>query len=178
MTASVQANIPDGQEIFNRVFIGGLSRETSELELETFFSSFGEVVDVRIVCDRKTGLNKGYGFVTFATTIARNELLKKGTVDYKNGRKLRLRKAVKKELSSQFLAGESSSQNGAVMAQQIVLVPVTNEFSTYQTPVSIPPPTYYQVPTAQTCLPAVCVQTTQPSYTTCVPSYNTCVYYY
>lgn len=33
--------------------------QTSELELETFFSAFGEVVDVRIVCDRKTGLNKG-----------------------------------------------------------------------------------------------------------------------
>lgn len=36
--------------------------QTSELELENFFSSFGEVVDVRIVCDRKTGLNKGWGF--------------------------------------------------------------------------------------------------------------------
>jgi len=38
---------------------------------------------VRMVCDRKTGFNKGYGFVTFATTFARNEFLKKGTVDYR-----------------------------------------------------------------------------------------------
>lgn len=37
------------------------------------------------------------------------------------------------------------------------MVPVANKFSTYQTPVSIPPPTYYQVPTTQTCLPAVYV---------------------
>lgn len=35
MTASVQGNIPEGQEIFNRVFTGGLSRETSELDLKT-----------------------------------------------------------------------------------------------------------------------------------------------
>lgn len=33
--------------------------QTSELELENFFSTFGEVTDVRIVCDRKTGFNKG-----------------------------------------------------------------------------------------------------------------------
>ena len=30
------------------------------------------------------------------------------------------------------------------MALQIVLVPAANEFSTYLTPVSVPPPTYYQ----------------------------------
>lgn len=35
MTASVQGNIPEGQEIFNREFTGGLSRETSELDLKT-----------------------------------------------------------------------------------------------------------------------------------------------
>jgi len=32
MTTSEQANIPEGQEIFNRVFVGVLSREMSELE--------------------------------------------------------------------------------------------------------------------------------------------------
>lgn len=37
---------------------------------------------MRIVCDRKTGFNKGYGVVTFPTTFARNEFLKKRTVDY------------------------------------------------------------------------------------------------
>lgn len=83
ITTSVQANILEGQEIFDRVFIEDLSRETIELELETLFWSFGEVVDVRIVCDRKTGLNKGFGYVTFETTIVCNELLKNGMVDSK-----------------------------------------------------------------------------------------------
>lgn len=125
ITTSVQANILEGQEIFDRVFIEDLSRETIELELETRFWSIGEVVDVRIVCDRKTGLNKGCGYVTFETTIVCNELLKNGMVDYKNRRRLRLRKAVKKEASSQFLVGETSlsSQTGSVS------VPVANEFS-------------------------------------------------
>ncbi|XP_068720933.1 uncharacterized protein [Montipora capricornis] len=130
-SATPAANIamPEGQEIINRVFIGGLARDTSELDLENFFSSFGEVVDVRIVCDRKTGLNKGYGFVTFSSTGARDKLLKRGTVDYKGGRKLRLRKAVKKEAAGQFVQYHnggtlSTAQNGGVVANQIVLIPL------------------------------------------------------
>ncbi|XP_068689960.1 protein boule-like [Montipora foliosa] len=150
-SATPAANIamPEGQEIINRVFIGGLARDTSELDLENFFSSFGEVVDVRIVCDRKTGLNKGYGFVTFSSTGARDKLLKRGTVDYKGGRKLRLqkavkkegtvdykggrklrlRKAIKKEASGQFVQYHnggtlSTAQNGGVVANQIVLIPL------------------------------------------------------
>lgn len=53
-------------------------------------------------------LNEGYGFVNFATTMAHNRRLKKGMVDSKKGRKLRFRKAVKKEASKQFLVGENS----------------------------------------------------------------------
>ena len=34
--------------------------QTTELELEVFFSDFGTVKDVRIVTDRKTGECKGY----------------------------------------------------------------------------------------------------------------------
>ena len=74
-------SIPDRQEIVQRVFIGGFVRDTSGLELKKFFSTFGEVVGVRIVCDGKTGLNKGYGFVTFTAMQACDDLLKKGTVD-------------------------------------------------------------------------------------------------
>ena len=60
MTLSASVSIPKGQEIINRVFIRVLSGDTSELELEleNFFSAFGEVVDVRIVCNRKSGFNK------------------------------------------------------------------------------------------------------------------------
>lgn len=58
---------------------------------------------MRIVCDRKTGFNKGYGFVTFATTFARNAFLKKGTVDYIKMEEAEVHKAVKKEASSRKL---------------------------------------------------------------------------
>ena len=34
-------------------------------ELKHYFSSFGDVVDLRIVKDRETGFSRGFGFVTF-----------------------------------------------------------------------------------------------------------------
>ena len=77
MTLCTSVSIPYGQEMVNRVFIGGLARDTSGLELNNFFSAFGEVVDVRIVCDCKTGCNNGCGFVSFTTMQACDYLLKK-----------------------------------------------------------------------------------------------------
>ena len=38
-----------------------------EPALYELFSPFGDIVDCRIICDRKTGAPKGYGFVTFST---------------------------------------------------------------------------------------------------------------
>ena len=52
MTSSPLVSIPDGQEIINRVYVGGLPGDTSELELEFFFPAF-EVRDVRSTAIRK-----------------------------------------------------------------------------------------------------------------------------
>jgi len=97
---------PDGGlEIPNRVFLGGIPMETTELELELFFSDFGSVKDVRIVTDRVTGECKGYGFVTFDEHEDVSTLFRKKTIIMK-GRKLRVRKAVRRN-GSQFTTDSS-----------------------------------------------------------------------
>jgi len=101
---------PDGGlEIPNRVFLGGIPTETTELELELFFSDYGMVKDVRIVTDRVTGECKGYGFVTFEETEDITVLLRKKTITMK-GKKLRLRKAVRRN-GSQFTSSDSSGSS-------------------------------------------------------------------
>ncbi|XP_031570880.1 deleted in azoospermia protein 1-like [Actinia tenebrosa] len=106
-----------------RVFVGGLARGTTELELENFFSDYGSVVDVRIVCDKRTGLNKGYGFVTYENKEVRDTLLKMGMVDFR-GRKLRLREAVRRKGSGQFDEPEPVLSTTDAQGVQWILVPL------------------------------------------------------
>ncbi len=45
------------------IYVGNLSKTTSEEALKTIFSKFGEVREVRLIKDRESGELRGYGFV-------------------------------------------------------------------------------------------------------------------
>ncbi|KAH9551730.1 hypothetical protein CY35_09G028300 [Sphagnum magellanicum] len=49
----------------SKLFIGGLAWATDEQTLKEAFSSFGEVIEAKIICDRDTGRSRGFGFVSF-----------------------------------------------------------------------------------------------------------------
>ncbi|XP_075950600.1 protein boule-like [Anarhichas minor] len=53
-----------GTIIPNRIFVGGIDCNVNESDLRYVFSQHGAVKEVKIVIDR-SGLSKGYGFVTF-----------------------------------------------------------------------------------------------------------------
>ncbi|GAA6225155.1 protein boule-like [Lates japonicus] len=53
-----------GTIIPNRIFVGGIDYKVNESDLRHFFSQHGTVKEVKIVIDR-SGMSKGYGFVTF-----------------------------------------------------------------------------------------------------------------
>ena len=46
-----------------KIYVGNLSRNTSEQELEAAFSAFGAIRSVAIIRDRYTGDSRGFGFV-------------------------------------------------------------------------------------------------------------------
>ena len=50
-----------------RCFVGGLAWATDDRSLEAAFSSYGEILDSKIINDRETGRSRGFGFVTFAS---------------------------------------------------------------------------------------------------------------
>ena len=45
------------------VFVGNLSFQTTESELQALFEQFGEISRVQIMTDRDTGRSRGFGFV-------------------------------------------------------------------------------------------------------------------
>lgn len=65
------------------VFIGGLSFDLSEGDIIAVFSQYGEIVNINLIRDRKTGKSKGFGFLCYQDQ--RSTIL---AVDNLNGIKL------------------------------------------------------------------------------------------
>ena len=65
-----------------KLFIGGISWETTEEKLRDYFKSYGEVAETVIMKDRATGRARGFGFVIFSDpTVADRVVLEKHTID-------------------------------------------------------------------------------------------------
>jgi len=48
----------------NKLFVGGISWDTTEDGLKEFFEQVGPVTEVKIITDKFSGRSKGFGFVT------------------------------------------------------------------------------------------------------------------
>ena len=52
----------------NKLFVGNLSFDTTENDLQDAFAAFGEVTETNLMMDRMTNRPRGFGFVTMATS--------------------------------------------------------------------------------------------------------------
>jgi len=60
-----------GQSSMNtKLYVGNLSFETTENDLQDAFAAFGAVNEVNLMMDRATGRSRGFAFVTMATPEA------------------------------------------------------------------------------------------------------------
>ncbi len=57
----------------NRLFVGNLSYQTMENDLQDYFSQAGVVTSVNLMLDRATGRSRGFAFVEFATAEEANK---------------------------------------------------------------------------------------------------------
>lgn len=49
----------------SNLYIGGLSYDTREEDLERAFDKFGQIAAARIITDRDSGRSRGFGFVQY-----------------------------------------------------------------------------------------------------------------
>ncbi|HRZ42686.1 MAG TPA: RNA-binding protein [Bacteroidales bacterium] len=52
------------------LFVAKMNRKTTPDDLKRLFEAYGEVLSVKIIQDRASGLSKGYGFIEMASEDA------------------------------------------------------------------------------------------------------------
>ena len=54
----------------NKLFVGGLTWETTSDQLRDYFAQFGEILQADVITDQATGRSRGFGFVKFTSEDA------------------------------------------------------------------------------------------------------------
>ena len=75
-----------------KIYVGNIPWNTSEDDLEEFFSAYGSVHSVAIITDRETGRSRGFGFVEMDDAGA-DAAIEQGDGQMLGGRALRINEA-------------------------------------------------------------------------------------
>ena len=75
-----------------KIYVGNLSFQTTENDLNDLFGTFGAVEAVSIITDRDTGRSKGFGFVTMDQENAEQAISQLNGTEH-NGRALTVNEA-------------------------------------------------------------------------------------
>jgi RNA recognition motif-containing protein len=84
----------------NRLYVGNLSFNTNQESLQTAFSRFGEVSEVKIVMDRETGQSRGFAFVSMADSTGAKAAIAQMDGTMMDGRSLRVNEAEERQQRS------------------------------------------------------------------------------
>ncbi|KAD4584945.1 hypothetical protein R6Q59_036288 [Mikania micrantha] len=80
----------------SKLFVGGLSYDTNEPVLKDIFGHYGEIIEVKVICDHKSGKSKGYGFVHYISEDSASKALEEMDDQVLDGRNIRIQYANKK----------------------------------------------------------------------------------
>uniref|UniRef100_A0A1B6KGF6 RRM domain-containing protein n=2 Tax=Graphocephala atropunctata TaxID=36148 RepID=A0A1B6KGF6_9HEMI len=69
------ASTGPGRDDDRKLFVGGLSWETSEKELRDHFGTYGEIENVNVKTDPNTGRSRGFAFIVFKAAEAIDKVL-------------------------------------------------------------------------------------------------------
>ncbi|KAJ1218729.1 hypothetical protein NDU88_006306 [Pleurodeles waltl] len=70
-----RAKALQGKEPPKKVFVGGLSTDTSEEQIREYFGAFGEIENIELPMDTKTNERRGFCFITYADEAPVKKLL-------------------------------------------------------------------------------------------------------
>ena len=88
-----------------KLYVGNLSFDTTENDLQDLFSQFGPVTEVNLIMDRMSGRSRGFAFVTMATPEGSKAAIEGMAGKSVNGRNLTVNEARPREERSEGFGG-------------------------------------------------------------------------
>ena len=76
-----------------KLFVGGLSWDTSDDGLRTAFEKFGDITEAKVITDRDTGRSRGFGFVSFTEDDSASKAVQEMNGAELDGRSIRVDEA-------------------------------------------------------------------------------------
>jgi RNA recognition motif-containing protein len=76
-----------------KIFVGGLSWDTTSEGLRAAFARFGPILEATVITDRETGRSRGFGFVTFENPQDAGESVKQMSGAELDNRTLKVNRA-------------------------------------------------------------------------------------
>lgn len=76
----------------NKIYVGSLSYNATAEDIQSYFSQYGDIDEVKLVSDRDTGRSKGFAFVSFASQQAAQASLAADGIELM-GRKIKVNMA-------------------------------------------------------------------------------------
>ncbi|MBM4005554.1 MAG: RNA-binding protein [Planctomycetes bacterium] len=80
-----------------KLYVGNLSYETTNANLEALFGTYGAVRSAQVIMDRDTGRSKGFGFVEMQESNAAQEAIRALNDQEHLGRRLTVNEARPRE---------------------------------------------------------------------------------
>src|SRR5688572_11630821 len=96
----------------NKLFVGNLSFDTTENDLQDLFEKFGPVTEVNLVTDRMSGRSRGFAFVTMATDEGAQAAISGLATQSLHGREIRVSEAKPREERSGGGGGRGGGYGG------------------------------------------------------------------
>lgn len=96
----------------NKLYVGNLSFNTSNQDLQDLFGKAGTVESVNIIEDRDTGRSRGFGFIEMSNTEEAQTAISQFNGQELDGRGLTVNEAKPREPRSNNGGGRSNSYDG------------------------------------------------------------------